>query len=283
MKIPILTQRLELSFKAALLQCLDEDQKPIPGAFASGFIRREDGGTYLYTCWHVVTGFDPYDIRIPFHHVSRDYLHVAIQTSDQRQPGVEVIGGVQAIILPLYDTSNGLRKPRWLQDQRHIPHSDLNHAGIYVPFWHDVVKIPLPPDLCISDIQVIDESRLNGRMVVPGDKCLVVGFPYGFSSFGPNQPTAIVLTRFLASNRIHGRAQQCLLESIGAPGMSGGPVFIEREDDLLFLGVYTGLLFPDYERSSNDKTTALGILNDLTILLRGSLSLVSTPSDAHNG
>ena len=262
---------------------MDERQEPIPGAFASGFVRRESGRLYLYTCWHVVTGFDPHDVRIPFNRPSREYLKVALQMADQRQPGIEVIGGVQTIILPLFDTSAGSSKPRWHQDKCHIPHADLNNAGVFVPFWHDLVKLELPSDLAISDIQIIDEARINNALVVPGDKCLVVGFPYGFSSAGPDQPTPIVLTRFLASHRIYGRRQQVLLESAGAPGMSGGPVYIERDDELLLLGVYTGLLYPDYHKESNEKTTALGTVSDLTLLLRGSLTMVETPSDPSNG
>ncbi|MFT5491977.1 MAG: hypothetical protein ACI8V5_002342 [Limisphaerales bacterium] len=283
LKIPIATQRLELSFTAAILQCLDDQKEPIAGAFASGFVRRENDRLYLYTCWHVVTGFNPHDVKIPFKRSSREYLQIALQMADQRQPGVEVIGGVQTIVIPLYDTSTGSSKPRWLQDKRHIPHPDLNNAGIYVPFWHDLVKIEVPSELKISDVQIIDETRINKSMLVPGDKCLVVGFPYGFSSAGPEQPTPIVLTRFLASRRLAGRQQQVLLESAGAPGMSGGPVFIERDDDLLLLGIYTGLIYPDYQREGNEKTTALGTVNDLLLMLRGSLSLVETPSEANNG
>lgn len=281
MKPPLFTQRMMLPLTGVLLRCLDKDRQPIANAFASGFIRREAGCLYLYTCWHVVTGFDPNDIRVGFLLPQRQYLEVALQRADQRQPGVVAIGGLQTVVLPLYDSPQQPFRPLWLQDDRHIPHPDLNPIGLFVPFWHDLVKLKLPAEVEVPDMQVIDEERLNTMLVSPGDKCLVVGYPYGFSAFGPTQPTAIVLTRFAASDRIADRQQQFLLESIGAPGMSGGPVFVERADEIALLGIYTGSIYPDYSLSKNERTTALGTVSNLTLVLGGNLPLVTNPSQAH--
>jgi hypothetical protein len=82
----------------------------------------------------------------------------------------------------------------------------------------------------------------------------------------------------VASGRITGRRQQLLLESIGAAGMSGGPVFAEREDDLLLFGIYTGLIYPDSSVQANDKVTALGTVSNLTDVFSGGLPLVRIPS-----
>lgn len=278
---PLLNQRKFAPLVGVLLQCLNEEQNLLPGAFASGFIRREGEGLYLYTCWHVVSGFDPSDVKVGLTLPTRRYLKVALQSADLRQEGVEVIGGLQTVIVPLYDTSTQPPRPRWFQDNRHIPHPDLNAIGIYVPFWHDVVKLELPPDLQVSKLQVINEAQIFQSLVGPGDKCLVVGYPYGFSAFGPEQPTPVALTRFVASDRIAGRRQQLLLESIGAPGMSGGPVFIERGEDLFLLGLYTGSIYPDYAQNANEKVTALGTVADLSLVFKGYLPMVATPSEAH--
>ena len=260
---------------------MDEQKNPIPGAFASGFIRRESERLYLYTCWHVVTGFDPNEIEVGNRLPARQYIKLALQCADQSQPGIEVIGGLQTVVLPLYDSPKQPARPLWLQDDCHIPHPDLNAIGLHVPFWHDVVKLELPPDVRVSEIQVIDEKRLNTSLVGPCDKCLIVGYPYGFSAFGPDQPTAIVLTRFVASTRIAGRQEQLLLESIGAPGMSGSPVFIERADDLLLFGIYTGLIYPDHAQK-REKATALGTVSNISFMLDGLLPLVANPSQPHS-
>lgn len=278
MTIPLFYQRFTLPFTGVLLRCLDETKQPIPGAFASGFIRNEQDGHYLYTCWHVITGFDPNDVKVGHSLPNRKFLEVALQFADKSRPELQRIGGVQTAILPLYDNLDKQLRPLWLQDDVHVPHSDLNAIGIYVPFWHDVVKIKLPTSLSVSEIQVIDEQRLNKSLIGPGDKCFVVGYPYGFSCAGSDQPTAIVLTRFAASQRIVGRREQFFLESIGAPGMSGGPVFVERSENVLLAGIYTGLLFPDNSIAKNERTTALGTVSNLTFLLKGALSLVSEPS-----
>jgi hypothetical protein len=171
---------MRLRFAAALLQCLREDGEPLPGAFASGFVRREANGLWLYTCWHVVTGFDPYDLRVGNQLPTRRHLRVALQASEAHQPGVHVIGGLQSVVVPLYDAPAEVGRPRWLQDARHVPHPELNAVGIFVPFWHDLVKIKLPPEIRLSDIQIVDETLLlpdNAGSVALGEKCMVVGFP----------------------------------------------------------------------------------------------------------
>jgi hypothetical protein len=281
MRPPLYYQRYQLPFVAVRLQALDEQRQPIDGAVASGFIRRLDNQLYLYTCWHVVTGFDPYDVQIGFTLPNRRYLVVALQAAAQRGPGYEVVGGLQTLELPLYDVSAQPALPLWEQDDQHIPHAELNGINVFVPFWHDVVRIKLPADLSTSEVQLIDEQALlrgDITLISPGDKCLLVGYPYGFSAFGQRQPTPVALTRFVASDRVEGRHQQFLLDGIGAPGMSGGPVFIEREQDLLLVGMYTGSIYPDHARYTNEKVTALGTVANISMLLWGALPLVARPS-----
>ena len=274
---PMASQRTLLPLTGVVLHCLDEDQLPIDRAFASGFIRREEGRLYLYTCWHVVTGFDPTDVRIPPNHRCRRYLKVAMQGATV-QPQHQVISGMQSFIVPLYEETSEGRIPLWLQDNQHVPHGILNDHGLFVPDWHDVVKIPLPLNLIVSDLQVISPEQTVIEIGVdlgPGAKCLIVGFPYGFSTGGPDQPTPIVLTRFVAGSR---KKMQLLLESIGAPGMSGSPVFVETTDQILFFGIYTGLIFPGYANDVRDNSTALGTVTDLRFILRGVLQLTNQPS-----
>ena len=286
MTFPLHNQRFDLAFVGVLLRCLDSEQNPLPGAFASGFVRREAGRYFLYTCWHVVTGFDPYDVRLGLELPNRRYLEASLQASDKSNVGIERIGGLQTIVIPLYDTDKTSLSPRWCQDDRHIPHPDLNGVGLYVPFWHDVVKLPLPDNIEVSDIQLIDEERIfqgNMPLIAPGDKCVVVGYPYGYSAFGPGQPTPVALTRFVASDRVAGRRQQLLLDSIAAPGMSGGPVYIERNDNLLMLGIYTGSIYPHMDRSQKDRVTDLGTVSNLSMLLWNHLKLVQIPSSTLGG
>lgn len=261
------SQFLKLPFKAVLIQCLDQDKEPINEACASGCIIKEENGYFLYTCWHVVTGYNPNELKVK-NPPDRKFLHVSFQGYGQRQPGIDVIGGLQTITLPLYDDSVPHPFPMWYQDEQDIPHPDLNAINLKIPFWHDAIKLPLPVNLNISDMQVINKENLFMSPTIlanPGGKVLVVGYPYGFSALGKGQPTPIVLTRFIAATNIEGRQREFLLESIGAPGMSGGPVFIERNKELKLLGFYTGLLYPDYVVHKSELYTALGTCSNMML------------------
>jgi len=60
--------------------------------------------------------------------------------------------------------------------------------------------------------------------------------------------------------------------------MSGGPAFLERYEHLFLLGVYTGDVFPDHERHTKEKVTAMGTVSDLRMPLWGGWPFVRTPT-----
>ncbi len=283
-----LNQRAFLGYSCVLLECLNDQKQLIPDATASGFLRKEGSEYFLYTCWHVVTAFDPNYVGVPKNlPTPRRYLRVHLQAVNSPSAGVTVVGGLQTLEIPLYDVQSRVSQPTWLQDEKEKPHLELNALGFRVPFWHDAVKIPLPTNLQISEFQYVDNDRIFGAkgaaMVFPGDKTIVVGYPYGFSSVGQSQPTPVALTRFVAGTAIADRKRQFLLESIGGAGMSGGPVYIDTGTEILLIGVYTGLIYPDYFRAQPDKTTALGTVADLTIHLLGHLPFVRPTVPTNTG
>src|SRR6267378_3703344 len=88
-----------LPLKAVQVVPLDEcdDQIRMQGGAksASGFIRREATGQFLYVCWHTVTGIDPSDPRIPPAPVILPRsLPVRLQNVQELETG-ERIGGVR--------------------------------------------------------------------------------------------------------------------------------------------------------------------------------------------
>lgn len=257
--------RMSLTMKAVHLQCLDGNRIPIPDKVASGFIVESSGNLFLYTCWHVVTGFDMNDVRISGVLPNRRYLQVTYQGFDTSTPNIQKIGGNHSLVLPLYDDNNF---PLWIQNKQDIPNADLNAINIKVPSWHDAVKIPLPESVMLSEMQIIKESDAFLNITMIGEQVFVVGFPYGYSALGLEQPTAIVLVRFVAANRVKDRKSDVLLDGPGAPGMSGGPVFVERDGKLLLVGIYTGLLYPDHVVQRNEKYTALGTMSNLVMWWR---------------
>jgi hypothetical protein len=277
----VLQQRSELSLRSVQLRCLDEDGKPLRHASASGFVRIEDGVPFLYTCWHVVTGYDRNDLRVTNELPKRAFLEVFVQSHRQPADGASLPAGTLSFTIPLYDESARPKKPLWYQDRAHLPHPDLNAIGLCVPSWHDAVKIPLSGNVRVSELQLVSNPVLaSNAMLAPGDKIYVVGFPYGFGTVGLGLPTPVVLTRFVTATAVSGRPQEFLLDSGGAPGMSGGPVFVERDDEIALLGVYTGVIYSGPVIQRNEKVTALGSCANLSLCWRGSLPLVPEPTEA---
>ena len=286
LEMPLHARKHLLPFCGVQIKCLDDQKNEIKGEVASGFLRREGGTLFLYTAWHVFTGFDPHHIVVGLELPKRRYISVHFQQATELSPVLSTIGGSQSVLLPLYSDPTakvGPLNPQWLQNEEHIPHELLNHIGLFVPFWNDVVKIALPNAARVSDYQVINDDQLitstASRTINVGDKCMIVGFPYGFSAaIGIDQPTPVVFTRFIASSCSAGtRNREYLLDGYGAPGMSGGPVFVEHGEKLLLFGIYTGDIFPDHA-SGREKTTALGTVSDLRVMFDGYTPLVDLPS-----
>ena len=274
----VLAQRSELLFRSVQLRCLDAGRRPLKHARASGFVRVEDGVPFLYTCWHVVTGYDCNDLRVTNELPQRAFLEVFFQDDQRQSDSTPVVGELPSFTIPLYDESVRPKRPLWYQDRAHRPHPDLNAIGLCVPSWHDAVKIALPTDVKLSQLQLVSNPVLTSNTsLTPGDKIYVVGFPYAHCTGGVGLPAPVVLTRFVRATAVSGRPQEFLLDSGGAPGMSGGPVFVERDDDIALLGVYTGVIYPDPPSDRNAKGAALGSCANLSLCWRGSLPLVREP------
>lgn len=275
-------QKLYLPYKAVHIQCLNGDGAPIKDAYGTGFVRQEGRNHFLYTCWHLVTGFNMHDPKIPRRPPDkRMSLRITLQNAVVRQPDTAVVGGNQTVMtvvggnqtqtVPLYDTSQTSdMRPLWSQDKDDVPHADLNAVNLRVPLLHDAVKLRLPADHRVPNPQIIKEDTSFEGPLVPGDKLFVVGFPYGYSPLDMDQPTAVVLTRFVAATHIKGRRCAILLDGVGAPGMSGGPVFVENAYGVFVVGLYTGCIKPDYlvvkDRAKDlELATALGTCCDMTL------------------
>ena len=265
---------LTLPFSAVLLHCLDERKLPIENECATGFIRKESDGLYLYTCWHVVTGYDPNNPKLTSTLPKRKYLRMIFQTASNGG-----VGECSSFDLALYDFSSTPHTPLWWQESYESKNISLNEINIKVPVKQDVVKIPLNDfHHPLFDFQYIDAEQSVKDLIMVGEKTYVVGYPHGYSVTGTNKPTAIVLTRFIASSEFMQLGGPTLLESMGAPGMSGSPVFVERNGEILHFGIYTGVIFPD-QRSVSNYHTALGRVQNLMMSNSGLWALKKQNSD----
>lgn len=253
-------QRFLLPHRAVLLATFDESGKQL--TVASGFLRRERVQLYLYTCWHVVTGLDRNTRALPatgrWERPTR--LTVTLQGYQSHGPGVASIGGAREFALDLYSKEG---TPRWLQDRQYVPNADLASKGLRFPFLHDVVKLPFPEIETMPDtLQTDDSAVLPSMMVLPGDKVVIVGYPYGYSAL--ETPTPVVITAHVAAMFSKERRMEFLLDRAGAPGMSGGPVFIEEKNQLWPMGMYTGAIYPDRLATGVPRVSTLGSCANLT-------------------
>jgi len=69
---PLSYQRNGLPLQAVRLESLDSEKSARPG---SGLVCKEDDGLYLYTCWHVASGIDMYDLKVPHRPPKRTTLN----------------------------------------------------------------------------------------------------------------------------------------------------------------------------------------------------------------
>jgi len=274
-----------MPLKVVRLEMLDEHGRQIlvPSSrrraggpvVASGFLVGEGADTYVYTCWHVVTGIDLDHPVLPGTLNSskrRMRIRVSLQANTPHSSGGVTIGGLETIELELYDRSQSPPIPLWEQDGQSVDNEALASANLLQPFWHDAVRIRLPAAYKATDAQTLRLSDLWHGLASPGDSVFVVGYPYGYSAM-IRQPVPIVLRRSIAAVMRDGFRRDVLIDGGGAPGMSGGPVFLMDSGRLHLYGIYTGIVFPDAAPGAEaERTTALGTVCTLGLL--GNLKFV---------
>lgn len=262
MKKPLFLQRAMLSHKAVMINCIGKNNQVIEHAYASGFILNEPDGLYLYTSWHVVTGFDMYNLPAKLE-LERMALRISMVMTHEQEPsgGLKcyVLNGLESFDIPLYEDGN-TNLPLWYQD----PIYEFNGELLNVPDKHDAIKIKLPNSFSTSDIHITKHDEVHKSLVFPGDRVYIVGYPYQFSTRGEDNPTPVVLTKFIAATSIKGRLFEFLIDGVGAPGMSGGPVFLERDEQILLLGIYSGMLYTSGQDNKNKPVGALSTCVDMS-------------------
>ncbi len=258
-----LRHSLMVGLKAVRLETLDDDGKLL--GRATGFLVKESDGSFLYTCWHVVTGVDflqPTPMSPP---KRRALIRAYCQDVQQRQPGVQAIGDAHSIDIPLYDASG---QPRWLQERIEREQLDLQNIGIHLPKFHDVIRIAVNLDKIVADVVEFQKRDVFSNPTQAGTDVVVVGYPYGYSAMDVTTPEPVFLKRSIASNRTS-NVGHVLLDGGAAPGMSGAPVLVNHQDRWWLLGMYTGVIFPDHQHGTqgfeNDRRAALGLMAPMYI------------------
>lgn len=284
-------QRSLLPHKAVIIHCLNKKGEPLDSRYASGFILAEQDGLYLYTCWHVITGINMHNLRSPVYNLERMSLRISLQKAEECQTGSKlrafVVDGLSNIDIPLYEKNHeGYYSPLWHQEPVstrlvYLTNEEQEKIEIHVPNRLDAIKIRLPDTFQTSDIHINKQEDLWKNLVFPGERVYIVGYPYKFSSRGANQPLAIVLTRFIAGVSIEGRLGEILLDGTGASGMSGSPVFVEKDDNIYLLGLYAGIIYTSSEDNKDNSVGALGTCVNMSICWTHDIAALTRLTIAH--
>jgi hypothetical protein len=285
-----------MQFRAVRIEILDQHGQSVMvtprngerrgPAVASGFLLRDDAELFLYTCWHVVTGIELANPVLPGTNQRRSRLKVSMQRSEKFKGPIVSVGGSDSFEVELYEQSGeksaeAVFLPRWEQDQQSVSNSSLAMANLVQPFWHDIVRIRLPPGIVTSTTPVLSRLDLWAEPIAPAEPLMLVGYPYGFSARQITS-TPIVLKRHVAAISRDGARREILIDGAGAPGMSGGPVFYEWDHRLYLFGMYVGVIFPDAATENEpERTGALGIVCPMN-LLSHQLKLARTGPSANS-
>lgn len=245
----------DMSVRPVKLEPLDQDRVPLGGRLSTGFLFYEREQVWLYTCWHVVTGIDPFrpQFKDP---PSRRFVKVTWKQMAIRDGGHTSLGDTEDFIVPLYD---GDGKPLWHQEGVRRSQLDLDALGLPVPATTDLVALSVSviPDerrfRCFSPSDVPRAHFQNGQQVV------ITGYPWGYSALGPLTPEPVFLTRSIASWVVLNRAHSFLVDGVGAKGMSGSPVFVPDSGGFKLIGVYSGALFPDVQQTGEPQDAYSGL------------------------
>ena len=170
--------------------------------WGTGFLYRDpDQRVWLVTNWHVLTGRrpdNPGDL-LPNTGSSPDRISVVFAA---RQAG----GFLTPLEVELYQNGN----PIWREYKR--------NDGV------DLAAIPIEVPNGSAGIAVQDFATQGERAIEPGLDVIITGYPF---KFGPDCPFPIWKRAMIATEPAYVAvgAPQILLDTPGAPGMSGSPVY----------------------------------------------------------
>jgi hypothetical protein len=132
-----------------------------------------------------------------------------------------------------------------------------------VPRFFDVVRIPVTFEEQVRDVVEFQKTDIFAKLADAGTDVHIVRNPYGYSAMDVATPGPVFLKRAIAANRTTSPGYM-LLDGGATPGMSGAPVIVKHHGRWWLIGMYTGVIFPDYQHGSqrpdNDRSAALGMM-----------------------
>lgn len=171
------------------------------GAGTAFHYRDKEGGSWLVTNWHVLTGRRPDDPGMLLSQSPQSPYRIEVI-----YPSKTVGAFLNPVVLDIYQ--NGA--PIWREK--------LLEKGV------DIAAIPIRPPDAAGAVFVQDFSSDDAISVEPGIDMVIIGYPFEQSS---EMPFPIWKKAMIASEPAYTVLGQLhvLLDTAGMPGMSGAPVY----------------------------------------------------------
>lgn len=225
---------------------LDLSGKHVMRSYATGFFIRTADSVLLITNWHVVSGLDPAD------------------TSKAAKPTpilmkATVISKTQMVTeltIPLYDEQ---LSPLWLE----------HHLGSEVDLA--IYRLPATLDKYFDFIDVHsveDETHIDERVA---NDVFIVGYPFSRdefkNSFGDDAPYYMPVWKrgsLAFEPRLRLKGRMLLIDALSRAGMSGSPVFLAQNVDVM--GAGTAANVAPLARLASGDTSALYELDSRALI-----------------
>ena len=227
---------IDIGYKIVPIVTTDENED---SAYATGFIALEDDFISLYTCWHVVTGFNPHQIPRKYP-PKRKTLKFCLVGKSKPHPEMVAYGGQEWVEINLYNQDGS---PTWIQSKSMDLKSDDRIPRL------DAIRIRLDGIIDLEDDFYFIPGRHFADDTYVGVSSHISGYPYGYSPLD-EMLTPIFISRNKASDQLaHGGYG--LLDGAGAKGMSGSPMVHFGTKEWHVHGMYVGSIFPENRYFSN--------------------------------
>lgn len=195
-----------------------DNGKPVLRSYATGFFVRGATQLFLVTNWHVVSGLDPAKPDRAGQFPPPNYMKISVRSKDN---------WIVELTVPLYDEQ---MSPLWKE-----------HGQRYAV---DVVVYPLSLSLAqhfqMTDIRMAASDREIDEAVAKD--VFILGYPFSReemkSSFGDDAPYYLPVWKrgtIASEPRVRLSKKIILIDALSRPGMSGSPVLISEEREVMRL------------------------------------------------
>lgn len=214
-------------------------------SYATGFFLRGAVKVYLVTNWHVVSGLNPANpATIEGNNPPPNYMKITVRSKED---------SLVELTLPLYDEQ---MRPLW---REHIQRYSVDMV---------VYLLPLSLAECFHLVDISTVTFGKDIDVSIAKDVFLLGYPFTQqemkSSFGEHTPYYLPLWKrgtIASEPSIRLSEKVILIDALSRPGMSGAPVLVSEEHEVLRLVGANAKIWRDLEDGASSALAAISALD----------------------